>query len=261
MLADVWRYRSFIRGVVRREFSARYLSSALGGFWVVAGPLAMVAVYTIVLSRLMRARLPGVDDTLAYGVFACAGVVAWTAFAEVLSRCLTVFIDNASLLKKVSFPRVTLPVVVLLSSSIHFAIVFCLLVLVLAFSGRWPGGAIAAVVPLFLLQQAFALGLGIALGVVNVFVRDVGQLVAIALTFWFWLTPIVYPLDVLDGLPRRLVELNPLTRLIAAYQEIVLASRWPDWTQLGPQAVLALLALAAGALALRRLGGEMADSL
>lgn len=261
MLTDVWHYRSFVRGMVRREFQARYLNSVLGSAWSLIGPLSTILIYTVIFGRIMHARLAGADDSLAYGIFLCAGVTTWGMFTEVVQRCVSIFIDQANLLKKTSFPRGTLPLIVLLSAAVNFAIVFGLLLMFLAVTGRFPGWAILAFLPLLIVQQSLALGVGVALGVVNVFFRDVAHAVTVLLQLWFWFTPIVYPQQIVSETLQRLLDLNPLTRLVLAYQGILLRNAWPEWSQLFLPVICAAVALAVGAMVFRRLSGEMIDCL
>jgi lipopolysaccharide transport system permease protein len=261
MLASLWRYRSFVLGMARREFQARYLGSVLGSAWALLSPLAMIFIYTVIFGQMMRHRVPGVADGLGYGIFLCAGVLTWNMFAETLQRCTTVFVDQGNLLKKMSFPRATLPAIVLVSATINFAIVLGLLLLVLLLLGRFPGSAVIGFVPLLLLQQSFALGAGVALGVLNVFFRDVSHAIAVLLQFWFWFTPIVYPLGELEGRVRFFITLNPLTNLVFGYQEILLHNRWPPLSSYAPQLVVAIAMLWIARLAFRRLAGDMADHL
>jgi homopolymeric O-antigen transport system permease protein len=261
MLRALWQYRSFIWGMVAREFRARYVSSLLGGLWAVLHPLAMIAIYTIIFSSVMRTRLPGLDDTLAYSLYLCAGLFPWFYFSEVLQRSQTVFLEHANLLKKMSFPRISLPVILLLSSTIHFCITFALFVALLLATGRFPGWPLVAFIPLLALQQAFALGLGIFLGTLNVFFRDVSQFVGVLLQFWFWLTPIVYAVGVIPATVQRLVALNPLYGPIRAYQQIVLQAEWPGWSAVTLPAVAAFVALVAGFVAFQKLSGELIDEI
>lgn len=261
MLRNLWRYRSFVLGMASREFRARYLGSALGSVWAVLHPLTLVFVYTVIFGHLMRSRLPGVDDAVGYGVFLCAGIFTWAAFTEILQRSVTVFLENGNLLKKMSFPRAALPAIVLLSALVNFAIVFGVLLLVLLALGRFPGWPVLGLLPLLVVQQSIALGLGTALGVVNVFFRDVAHLLAIGLQLWFWFTPIVYPLGILSERMQALVRLNPMTDIVAGYQGILLHGSWPTWHLYLPQLVLAVLALLLGRALFRRLSGELADHL
>lgn len=258
----LWTYRGFILGSVKREFQARYLGSLLGAAWTFIAPITMIFVYVAVFSHVMRVKLPGVGDTLSYSLFLCAGVFTWGYFTEVLNRCLTIFIDQANLLKKSPFPRASLPVIVLLSSTVNFAIVISLFLLFLGLSARFPGPALIAMLPLLLIQQALAVGLGVLLGTLNVFFRDVGQLMGIVLQFWFWLTPIVYPPTILPERIRGLIETwNPMARLMAGYQNIVLTGRWPEPADYLVPSILAAGALVFAYLAFRRLSGELVDEL
>ena len=258
----LWAYRGFVMGMVARDFRGRYFGSVLGASWAILNPLVQIAVYTVVFSQVMRARLPGVpSDGLAYGLYLCAGLLPWGYLVEVLTRNQVIFLEQANLLKKVSFPRITLPAYVFLSASLNFAIVWGLFLLFLLVSGRWPGWVLVALVPLLLLQQIFALALGVFLGVVNVFFRDIGQLVGVGLQLWFWFTPIVYPLAVVPEAVQRLIVLNPAYPLIVSYQGIVVEHRWPDWMDLWPVLAVAVAAVLIGDQAFRRLSRTMVDEL
>ena len=261
LVRAVWQYRGFIWGMVRREFRARYLESLLGSAWAVLNPAAMIAIYTVIFSQVMHARLPGLDDTFAYSIYLCAGLLPWAYFTELVTRSLTVFLEHAGLLKKVSFPRISLPVILLLSSTINFAIIFGLFLLVLAVVGRFPGWPILALVPLLGLQQAFALGLGMLLGVLNVFFRDVAQFVGVGLQFWFWLTPIVYSAAVVPDWARAALAWNPMAQLIGAYQQILLNGAAPAWSALRFHVVGAALVLGLAFIAFDRLSADMVDEL
>ena len=261
MLRNLWRYRSFVLGMASREFRARYLGSVLGGVWAILHPLTLVLIYTLVFGHLMRSRLPGVDDALGYGIFLCAGIFTWTTFTEILQRSVSVFLENGNLLKKMSFPRAALPAIVLVSALANFAIVAAILIVLLLLVGRFPGWPLLGMVPLLIVQQSLALGLGVALGVINVFFRDVAHLLAIALQLWFWVTPIVYPISILGEHVQTLVQLNPMTGIVAGYQGILLHGAWPPWHAWLPQAVLAVLSLLLARSLFRRLSGELADHL
>ena len=131
-LGAIYRFRGFVLGSVKREFAVRYRNSMLGGAWLVLQPLAQIVVFTVVFAQVMKARLPGVEGTFAYGIFLCAGLLTWGLFAEIVNRCQTVFLDHANLLKKLNFPRISLPVIVILSACANFAIIFGLFTLFLA---------------------------------------------------------------------------------------------------------------------------------
>lgn len=257
----LWRYRGFVLGSVKREFQSKYQNSLLGGVWTVLQPLAMILVYTLVFSELMRARLPGVDGPYAFSIYLCAGVLTWGLFAEIVQRCQNVFLENGNMIKKLNFPRICLPAIVVLSALLNFSITIIIFLAFLAITGNFPGITLVAAIPLLLIQVAFALGLGISVGVLNVFFRDVGQFFSIVLQFWFWFTPIVYSIATLPEGTRSWMTLNPMAGLMQGYQNIFLMKQWPDWSAILPLAVLAVLFCVSGMLLFRRRSAEMVDEL
>ena len=261
MLRALWAYRGFILGSVQREFQSKYRNSLLGAAWTVINPLAMIVVYTVIFAQVMRAKLPGVDSTFAYSIYLCAGVLTWGLFAEITGRAQTMFLDSANLLKKLTFPRMCLPVTVVANAGLNFAMVFGLFTLFLMVSGNFPGLPYLALLPILAIQVAFAIGLGISLGVLNVFFRDVGQFFGILLQFWFWLTPIVYPATILPEGIRPLMTFNPMAALVAAYQTILVNGEWPQWQTLWPVTLLSVLLCALGMRLFRKHAGEMVDEL
>lgn len=261
MVQSLWAYRGFILGSVKREFQAKYRNSLLGVAWMVINPLAMIVVYTVIFSQVMRARLEGVDSTFAYSIYLCAGTLTWGFFADIVGRAQNVFLGHANLLKKLNFPRLCLPVIVVANAGINFVIIFGLFSVFLALTGNFPGGPYLALVPLLALQVAFAIGLGMTLGVLNVFFRDVGQLFAVVLQFWFWLTPVIYPVNILPESVRSLMAFNPMANLMTAYQTILVYGQWPKWQSLWLVSLLAVFLCWLGMKLFRKHVGEMVDEL
>lgn len=261
MLAAVWAYRAFILGSVKREFQTKYRNSLLGAAWMVINPLAMIIVYTVIFSQVMRAKLPGVDGSFAYSIYLCAGLLTWGLFAEIVSRAQNTFIEHANMLKKLSFPRLCLPVIVVANALLNFCIVFGLFSIFLLLSGNFPGLVYLALVPVGLILIAFAIGLGVSLGVLNVFFRDIGQLFGIVIQFWFWLTPIIYPVTILPESVRALMGYNPMASLIGAFQDVLVRGYWPAWQGLLPVMILAVAMCVLGMHLFRKHAGEMVDEL
>lgn len=261
MISDLWAYRGFILGSVGREFQSKYRNSLLGAAWPILNPLAMVTVYTVIFSSVMRAKLPGINDSLAYGIYLCSGVLTWGLFAEITGRGQNVFLENANLLKKLTFPRLCLPVIVVLNATLNFGIIFGLFLLFLLLTGHFPGLPLLGLLPVLALQIIFSIGLGITLGVLNVFFRDVGQFFGIILQFWFWFTPVVYPITIIPERFRDLLVFNPMAPIIGAYQSVLVNDRWPDWESLLFVTVLSLLLCALALRLFRKHSGEMVDEL
>lgn len=260
-LMPIWQYRGFVVSSVRREFRGRYLNSLLGGVWAVLNPLAMILVYTVIFSKVMGAKLPGVATSYAYSVYLCAGVLTWGLFSEIVGRCLTVFIDNANIIKKIAFPRLCLPAIVVANAAVNFAIIFALFLGFLGIYGQLPGWVLVQLLPLLCLEILFAVGLGMMLGVLNVFFRDVGHFFGVFVQFWFWLTPIVYPMDIIPIALQSLIALNPMTPVVMGFQSILVYGQAPDWLALAPTMLLTLMCLALGLFLFRRLSGDLVDEL
>ncbi len=261
MLRAVIAYRGFILSSIKREFQSKYRNSILGAAWTVLNPLAMILVYTVIFAQIMRAKLPGSDSSFAYSIFLCAGVLTWGLFSEITGRGQTVFLEYANLIKKISFPRICLPIIVVLNALLNFAIVFGLFTGFLVVSGNFPGLPYLAIFPLLAIHIVFSIGLAMVIGVLNVFFRDVGQFFGIFLQFWFWLTPVVYPPSILPDHVRALVGWNPMTPLMGAYQTILVNAQWPQWKTLLPITLLGLALCALGMRLFRKRSGEMVDEL
>lgn len=257
----LWAYRGFILGSVKREFQSKYRNSLLGAAWTVINPLSMIFVYTVIFSQLMHSKLPGIDSTFAYSIYLCAGVLTWGLFAEIVTRAQNTFLEHANLLKKLSFPRLCLPVTVVANALLNFTIVFGLFSIFLLIIGSFPGLVYLALIPVLAILVLFAIGLGTSLGVLNVFFRDIGQFFSIVIQFWFWLTPVIYPITILPESVRSLMSYNPMANLIGAFQTILVAGQWPVWQGLWPITILAIAMCALGMRLFRKHAGEMVDEL
>jgi len=261
LLRELWVYRGFILSSVHRELRARYMGSQFGLAWAIIHPFSLILLYTLVFSNLMRPTLAGHEAPIAYSVYLCSGLLTWTFFSELLGRSVSIFVSNANLLKKVNFPKLTLPLIAILSSLLHYLIIMTLFLAFLLLAGYFPGLVILAALPVVLILVAFTIGLGILAGTINVFYRDIEQLTALVLQFWFWFTPIVYVRSILPDWLSVLLGWNPILPIVSAMQDIFLEVRPPDWSTLLYPSVLAVLLLALGLLVYLRLGGEIVDEL
>jgi len=257
----LYRYRHFVTSSIVNDIKARFARSRLGALWVILQPLAQVAIFAIVLSEVLAARLPGVESKFGFAIYLTAGLMAWSLFSEIVLRSSTVFIDNANLLKKIAFPRVCLPVVVAGSSLVNNAMLFVAILVVFALLGHWSGRAVVYLPVLVAVTTLFAIGLGLFLGVLNVFVRDVGQVTGVVIQLWFWLTPIVYPANIIPERFRKFVELNPMTHVVGGYQDVLLRNQAPDLSGLLLPLAVGLVLLVISFVLFRRASAEMVDVL
>lgn len=261
MIKGIWEFRHFIVGLVKKDFKSRYMNSLLGSLWAVINPLAMIIVYTVIFSEIMMAKIPGVDDKLAYSIYLCAGILTWQFFLETTSRMNNMFIDFGNILKKANFPRSTLPASVVLSSAVNFMIVFAIYLIFLLITNHFPWESILSIIPVLIIMQMYAVGIGMIVAVLNVFFRDIGQLIGVVLQFLFWLTPIVYTIEIIPKEFKWIFEYNFMFPLISTIQNIFLYNTTPDWVTLLPSLIISALLMIIGFIIYKKLESEMVDEL
>lgn len=260
-LSAVWRYRYFILSSIKTEFQTKFIRSRLGGLWLVLHPLAQVVIFAFVLSSVLSARLPGITNQYGYAIYLMAGTLGWSLFSEIVGRCLTLFIDNGNVLKKLVFPRIALPLIVIGSAFVSNVLLFLAILAIFGMLGHWPGTTLLCLPLLMVLNVALGLGLGLGLGVLNVFMRDIGQIVPVLLQFLYWFTPIVYMVDIIPAQYRDGLAFNPMLPIITAYQDVLLYDRLPDWLALAKIALVAAVLLGFSLLLFRKASPEMVDQL
>lgn len=261
ILLGAWRYRFFIFSSIKTELHTRFVRSGLGGLWMILHPLAQVLIFAFVLSAVLSAKLPGIDNQYAYAIYLMSGTLGWSLFTEIVNRCLTLFIDNGNILKKLVFPKIALPIIVVGSALINNLLLFVAILAIFGVLGHLPGITLLCLPVLVAVNIALALGLGLALGVLNVFMRDIGQIVPVLMQFLFWFTPIVYMLNIIPERYHAWLALNPLIPIITGYQSVLLYNRIPDWYGLGVIALISLVLLAFALLLFRKASPEMVDQL
>ena len=261
LLLAIYNYRGFILGSIKRDFQSRYQRSMLGAVWLVLQPLVMILVYTLIFSQVMKARLPESSGTYMYSIYLCSGVITWGLFSEILSKTKNVFIDNANLIKKLRFPKICLPIIIVLTALINFLITFSIFIIFLIFTGNFPGILIIDFFLILMLQIILTIGVGMILGVLNVFFRDVGQLVDVTLQVLFWATPIVYTISIIPSWAKFWIMLNPVARLISAYQTIFVYHQSPDWWSLFPVLIVSIICCIIGMHLFRKHSADMVDEL
>jgi lipopolysaccharide transport system permease protein len=261
MFLAIWNYRHFIFSSIRNDLRSRFARSKLGALWMILQPLAQVAIYSLVLSRIMTAKLPGLDSPYAYSIYLLAGMMGWSLFSEIITRSLTVFVENGSMLKKIVFPRVCLPLVTLGSALVNNVLLFLVTVVVFILLGHAPSAALLWMPVLILVTAGFALGLGLVLGVLNVFVRDVAQFMNVVLQLWFWLTPVVYMSSIIPPRLRATLALNPMYWIVTDYQNVLVYGRSPDLKAFIPVSIVAIILMAISLLLFRKAAPDMADVL
>ena len=261
MLKSVWQYRGFVLSSIRNDMVSRFAQSKLGGLWVILNPLSQVLIYALILSNILAAKLPGIDNKYAYSIYLMSGLLAWTLFSESVSRCLTLFIDNGNLMKKMNFPRITLPSIVIGSCLLNNLLLFVAMLAIFLALGHEFTAAMFWLIPLTLCVVTLGFGIGLILGVLNVFMRDIGLVVPIILQVMFWFTPIVYPLDIIPVGYRDMMSNNPLYHLIDGYHQVVVYGQPPALEGIVIVLAISLFLVALGLFMFKRAGAEMMDVL
>ena len=225
-IAGIWRYRELVLLFFKRDFIAFYKQTVLGPLWYVIQPTITTAAFTLVFSRI--ARLP--TDDVPPVLFYMSGVVFWNFFGTCLNKTSDTFVTNAAIFGKVYFPRLVVPISVVLSNVLTFAIQFGLLLCALAYF--WIGGfekgfggiKLVLVVPLLLYVSVLGLGVGIIVSAMTVRYRDLAFVVGFATQLWMYATPVVYPLSHIPSKWHWVFGLNPMTAPMETFRRLVLGA-------------------------------------
>lgn len=261
LLRGLWDYRYFVGNSIWNDFYTRFVRSKLGGTWIVIQPLSQVMIYALILSNLLASKVPDIPNRFGYAIYLMAGLLAWNLFAEIIDRSLKIFVNNANILKKMNFPKVTLPVIAAGSALVNNVILFAVMVIIFFCFGHQPTWHLLYVFPLMFIVAIFSLGIGLLLGIINVFIRDVEQVVPIVLQVLFWFTPIVYPASVIPQKYRHLLAINPMFDLVDAYHKAIAYQVMPSLTSVGLIFVAGIVLCGLSLIAFRRANAEMVDVL
>ena len=254
-------HRQAIRIFVNRDIRGRYVNSALGLWWAVIQPLALLALYTFVFSSVMRIRLNDSASTSEFALYAFCGLLPWIAMADALTRSSSVLLEQAPLIKKVVFPSEILPVHLVLSALAVELVGLAVFLVVVMIGGRLPGWSLLALPAVLALQFFFMTGLAWLLSTLAVYLRDVRQVVGLVLTLWMFLTPIVYPASLVPARFRWVLDVNPMTAIVDAYRATLLDGRMPALIPLAIFAAMAFVMFVAGYRVFARAKPAFADLL
>lgn len=214
---DVWHFRELLVMLARKDFFVRYRRASFGVLWAVGLPFFQAAILAVVFSKIVQ-----IGTGFPYAVFVFSGFVPWALFSAALGGASTSIVDNASLASKIYFPRAILPVASVLTNLYGYAVtVVALVIMALAF-GVGIGAKIVLLVPATLALVLLTMGFSLLLSALHVYFRDVRYLVTAALTVWFYVTPVVYPLNKAGGLLAAGIKVNPMTGVTELFRASIL---------------------------------------
>ena len=260
-LRKIYVQRGLIRNFVVRDLRNRYVGSFIGFFWSVIHPIVLLISYTFVFSIIFGQKPLPDTGTTSFSLFLFCSILPWLFFADTLQRSSTVVIDNANLVTKTLFPSEILPLTILLAGVVNHLIGFAILLGIIAFTLGKISLYILLVPVYFLLLMMFTLGISWLVASLNVFVRDISQVLSVILTFWFWFTPIFYSPDRFPAKLMFLVRWNPLAHVVIGYRDCLLRMRMPDLKVLLYLAAGSFFVFALGGLFFRNTKREFADVL
>lgn len=235
-IGELVRYRELLFFLTWRDIKVRYKQSILGIAWVAIKPLTSMVIFSIVFGRL--ARLP--SEGIPYPVFVLLGLVPWGYFAATFSGSTGSIVSGGSLISKVYFPRLLIPVGNALSNMVDVAVAFAILLLVMRYHGIHPGPAALGAPLLVAFIAVTALGPGMLLAALFVKYRDVGHIAPFLVQIWLYLTPVIYPVSIIPERYRWLIYLNPMTGVIEAFRACFIPGRAVDFPMLGMSATISV---------------------
>ena len=254
-LGAVWTYRELVYFFVWRDVKVRYRQTLLGVLWAVLQPVITMVVFTVVFGHLAGMASDGVP----YPLFALAALLPWTFFATGVSQAANSLVGNQNLLKKVYFPRLVIPLSVVLTGLVDLAVAATVLAAMMAYYGVAPGPEALLLLPLVLLALLTTLSLGLWLSALNVRYRDVRYVVPFALQVWLFLTPVAYPSSVVDEPWRSLSALNPMVGVVEGVRWALLGTDTAPGRLVLVSAMTTLVLLVGGIWFFRRVEGTFAD--
>jgi lipopolysaccharide transport system permease protein len=254
-------HREAISIFVSRDIRGRYINSALGLWWAVIQPLALLALYTFVFSLVLRGRLGDSGSTTEFALYCFCGLLPWLAVSDALTRSSSVLIEQTPLIKKVVFPSEILPIHLVLSAIVVEIVGLAVFLVVVVIWGRVPGWSLLTLPVVMVLQFFFTAGVAWLLATLAIYLRDVRQVVGLGLTLWMFLTPIVYPASLVPARFQWLLDLNPMTAVVEAYRGALLDDRLPALTPLVVFAGVALSLFVSGYWVFMRAKPTFADLL
>lgn len=254
-LKELWAYRELLYFLIWRDVKVRYKQTVLGVAWAIIQPVFTMVVFSLFFGRL--AKMP--SDGIPYPLFSYAALVPWTFFAQGLTLASNSLVGSANLIKKVYFPRLSIPIAAVTSGLIDFSIAFIVLLGMMPYYGIVPTINVIWLPFLLLLTLMTSLGVSLWLSALNVQFRDVRYILPFLTQLWLFATPIAYPSSLLSEPWRTLYSLNPMVGVVEGFRWALLGAKTAPGPMLIGSTLAALALLVGGAFYFRRLEKTFAD--
>lgn len=242
---DVLKWHELLWQMVGREVKTRYKQSVLGYFWVLLNPTAQMLVMSFAFSIIMRIPTNAAGN-VPYSIFLFVALLPWNLFANSLSSASASLVSSSSLITKVYFPRSILVISTILAKIVDFLFANIVLIIYMI-AYRMPVNLnLLWVIPIFFIQQIFTLGLALFFAASNLIYRDIQYLLSLGLLLWMYLTPVIYPADLVPAKYKIIFQLNPMAVIINAYRQTILGNGVPNYTSLLIALLLSFIVLLLG---------------
>jgi lipopolysaccharide transport system permease protein len=252
---ELWEYRELLFAFVVRELKVRYKQTFIGVAWVLLQPLVTMLIFTVIFGKL--AKMP--SDNVWYPAFALTALLPWTYFSQAVTRSGGALVGNANLVSKVYFPRILLPLSMIVAPLVDLALSLVLLFGLLMYAGI-PLTLKVITLPLFIfVAMLTAMGVSLFISAANVRYRDVGHAVPFLIQIWMFVSPIVYPVSLVPEQWRWLYGLNPMAGVIEGFRWALLGQTVPDVAVMAVSACVFFIFLIAGVLYFRQMERQFAD--
>lgn len=270
---EVVRRRELLANLTTRELRGKYKGTALGWIWSLVNPLATALIFTAVFGLVLRVTPPeGADGLVSYPLFLLCALLPWNFLSATVTGGMGALVANGNLIKKTSFPRQSLVISVATAGIVTFAIEMAVLVAIFLAFGTNPLAFVPLLAPLMLLLAVFATGLGLLLSVLNVYFRDVAHFVGIFMQIWFYATPVIYPLTLVqEAVSSRpwavewrldlVYAANPAVQFVEAFRDVLYHQQLPDARAMLYLVAVTVVVLVVGLVAFNRFQGRLAEEL
>ena len=259
---EIWNSRELLQNLTNREVRGKYRRTALGQLWSLANPIAAILIYTFIFSFIFRlpAQVGNPSGLDNYALWLVCGLLPWLFFNRVLTLGVESLVSNAGLIQKVYFPRIVLPLSLANATFFTWMLEMAVLVVALSLLGSFVLPWLPLVAVFMVVFGLFSVGLAMVLSIINVYFRDLSYLLTIVLQFWFYLTPILYPVELVEtqseklgglaGTPITLLDLytlNPVEGFVEIFRNLLYDNRAPELSTVLIALGWTVLAFAAGA--------------
>ena len=254
-LRELLHYRDLLVFLVIRDIKVKYKQTVLGGLWAIIQPFFMMVVFTLFFGKL--AQIP--SDGIPYPIFNYTAMIAWTYFANAINTSGNSIVGSGSLISKVYFPRIIIPLASVLAGLLDFSLAFLVLIAMMLYFGVFPNIMVLALPLLILLMMLTSGGVGLLLAALNAKYRDIRYTIPFLVQFWMFATPIVYPASMVPERFRLIYALNPMTGIIEGFRSALLGTVAFPWTMLAISTVISLVVFLCGIVYFKQVERYFAD--